>query len=480
MREKIFKMTELIEYLNPEKTFVNYFEQLEALENYVESIEELLFERQKSQFVNNERLSHISEVIATKLIMELPKKDSTFNEKTKETDKHESISSLEIAATSEKSSKQELITDFEKNFITDRIREDLKYIKINLDNDVISFTITDKEKGKDFAEYFNSINEVRSHTELLYRSTLISLAVTFELLITNMIHYRAIKFPNSININEKKLSFKEIENLGSFEEAKNYLVEDHVTELMRKSNEEWISYIKKNFSVKVDKEIEEYEGIINETFNRRNLVVHGGGIINNIYITKVDENLRKGLKKGDKIDINKEYILERINIFKVYGLALMYGFWMGMEKGNENRAMIAQNYAYNLLKKNQYILARKLYKVILSDKLPQSIEFMVKINYWQTYKWNDELELVKEEIEDIDFSASTLNFQMCKDLLLDKNDEALEKLKKIVSSGDYDLDDLLDWPILRNLHKERNFENYLVEMGYEIEHKKEDIENDDI
>jgi hypothetical protein len=439
-------------FLELDQIFINYLEQLEALESYVESIEQLLLERQKNRLKTNKRLEYVSQLLSASILTNLIQ-----SEKVNE----------EIAVTDEmKKVKNETIEKILKN---NEILEDLKSIRIIDIKDGIRFEILDNERKKDFEEYFDSIEEVRNHTDLLYRSSLITLVVTFELLITNIIQYRAKKYPSSINIDEKQLSFKDIEKLGSLEEAKNYLIEEHVTDLMRQSNEHWIQYIKKNTKIKLEKEIEDYEDIINETYNRRNLIVHGGGIVNNIYITKVSEELRKGLKKGDLINIDKEYILDRINTFKVYGLALMYAFWMKMDKENEDRAKIAQAYAFKLLKKEEYFLARKIYKVILSDRLSQSLEFMIKINYWQTFKWTGELELVKKDIEEIDLSASRLDFQMCKDLLLDKNYEAFEKLKRLVSTGEYSIDHLLEWPILKNLYQMQEFNDYLKENGYLIE-----------
>ncbi|WP_164219357.1 hypothetical protein [Virgibacillus sp. YIM 98842] len=438
-----------------------YYSQLSALESYVASIEELLLERHKSS-INREKESitevqkEISQQLLRKTIERLERE----------------IAKDEVAATKE--SEEELDNVLQK---LQDVEKEIGPRKTTLNADVdfgegegyLSVWYHDERTKHRFDNYFNSIEEVRSHTELLYKSSLITLAVNFELLITNILQYRAYNYPASININKKTLTLSEIEKIGSIEEAKNYLVEQHVTDIMRQSNESWIKHIKSNFSITLEKELQDYEKIINEVFNRRNLIVHGGGEVNNIYLTKVDEKLREGIKKGDKIKIDKEYILSSIDIFRVYGLSLMYTCWMSLEKENEERVRIGQEYAFELLRKEKYFLAQLLYKTILKDKLSQEMEYLIKINYWQTFKWQGEFFKVKSEVEEIDFSASKSIYQMCKNLLLDNNTTAIENLESVLISEDYTMMDLLDWPIIQPLYDKEKFQQILEREGINIE-----------
>ena len=436
--------------------FKDYNEQLIALESYVESIEELLLERHKRKIEEDDDILHV----ATEITKQLSQKTLDLIETS------EQSASLEDNEKS-REHRERLEKIIEE---TEEIMKSPLNVDIDMEDDNLALRYYDRQTKERFDKYFTSIDEVRDHTNLLYRSSLISLAVTFELLITNIVHYRAFNHPQSINISSKKLTLNEIEKIGSIEEAKNYLVEEYVTEFMRQSNIDWITTLKKDYKVKLDPKIEGYENLINETFNRRNLVVHGGGKVNNIYLTKVEKELREGVEKGDAIEINKSYIVNRINVFRVYGLSLMYAYWMRMEKANNDRALQAHRYAFDMLNKEKYIEARLLYETILQDNLSQEEEYMIKINYWQTYKWNNELDLVEKEIENIDFSAARPVYQMCKDLLLDDNDSAIIKLRRVLASEEYTFEELMEWPIISPLMKYEEFKEIAEEEGVNFEH----------
>lgn len=439
--------------------FTEYYSQLSALESYVESIEELLLERHKKRQSEHDEDLEIQEEIIRQLLS-----------KTIE-DLNENMNN-EVAATLDKGEDLEGILSRLKE-TEEKFGKNNTSINADIDfgesENSLSIKFHDIETKKRFDNYFSSLDEVRDHTTLLYRSSLITLAVTFELLINNMLHYRADKYPNSINIDKRSLTFSEIERIGSFEEAKNYIVEQYVTEIMRQSNEQWLAHIKTNFKITLDKEIEHYERTINEVYNRRNLVVHGGEIVNTIYLANVEEEFRKGLKKGDKIKIDKDYILSSIETFKVYGLSLMYLYWMSMEKNNEDRAKLGQKYAFEMLEKQQYLSARQLYKTILKDTLSQELNYLIRINYWQTFKWQGDFHEIESDVKSIDFSASKPIYQMCKNLLLDKKQEAIESLKEVLLSGEWSLIELLDWPIIQPLYTQSQFTEILEREGITID-----------
>ena len=89
---------------------------------------------------------------------------------------------------------------------------------------------------------------------------------------------------------------------------------------------------------------------------------------------------------------------------------------------------------------------------------------MIKINYWQTYKWNNELDLVEKEIENIDFSAARPVYQNVKDLLLDDNNYAIIKLRRVLASEEYTFEELMKSAIISPLMKYEEFKE-IAERG---------------
>lgn len=439
--------------------FRDYCNQLNALENYVQSIEELLLERHKHQVESDEVLRQVKPVLEASIVLEEVKR-------IKEKEASEKVINDESAKISELTkSAEELITESEIAAVAENIEV------TPVDEGIYSFKVRPFEGSHYIEEYFNMMSEVRNHIDLLYRSSLITLVTTLEVLINNIFYYRAYNYPQSINIDEKSLTLHQIKRLGGFEEAQEFIIEEHVTDMMRESFNKWLEHIKCNFKVKLEKNIEELEPIINETFNRRHLIVHGEGEVNNTYLTRVDEVFKRDLKKGDKLEIDKEYILDRLLTFRVYGAILMYRFWASMEKGSkEIRNRLIDKMAYSLLEKANYEESRLLYETIMNEGLTQSEHFRVKINYWQTFKWNNQYDEIKEEIEKLDLSAAQLDYQLCKDLLQDKFDEALEKFKELVNNKEKeDVIHYLKWPLFKSFLNYPNLIKYLESLGIDIE-----------
>lgn len=505
-------------FLDIKTNFKNYYDQLTALETYVESIEEILLNKHKSHFGEAKNEKEISELIlaatykATLELREEQKKrleassaeeTETSEEETEETqtpaeeteetetqveeaketetlvvEEAEGTQTSSIEETTEEGSTAEnfsiteehISKEYKKLLENKNLAASVDKVKISFsENGNFRITVDDYTYNQGFKDYFEKLDEIRKHIDLLFRSSLISLAVTFELLITNIVHHRSINHPQSIGISGKTLTYSEMEKLGSFEDAKSYIVEDHVSTIMRKSSEDWLFLLKDQFKLEVDNSMKPLEELIHETFQRRNIVVHAGGIVNNIYLTKVPKHLRENLNKGDKIEIEKDYIMGRIKEFKMFGVNLMYKYWRKIEKSAEKRVEVVSDYAYEALEKGEYISSRSLYELIIGEDLPQSDLLRYKINYWQTFKWNNEIEFVKEEIEQLDFSAVTGDFRLCKYLLLEMHDMAFVEFKKIIDAEPEELELMLTWPILKEFTMKEEVVEYISSKGFTVE-----------
>ncbi len=123
--------------------------------------------------------------------------------------------------------------------------------------------------------------------------------------------------------------------------------------------------------------------------------------------------------------------------------------------------------------------AEKIYLLILEREkdLNTSDQFMIKINLCQTYKWRGDQEYVEKHIENMDFSSTNDIFLMCKALLLDDFDSALNHLKhNLAAKTDKNKRELIDiyltWPLFQKFNLENDFNKYLKELGYGINVKE--------
>ncbi|QGS68717.1 hypothetical protein CV093_10240 [Oceanobacillus sp. 143] len=106
----------------------------------------------------------------------------------------------------------------------------------------------------------------------------------------------------------------------------------------------WIEEIEKRMKIKVTNHevLKQNDDIdyINETFQRRHLLIHNNGEVNDLYLTKTQHFTVGGLRKGQKLDNSNEYIEEKIKLFKKVGIILVYLYSSKVYKNNMDQFLM--------------------------------------------------------------------------------------------------------------------------------------------
>src|SRR5699024_3896575 len=131
-------------------------------------------------------------------------------------------------------------------------------------------------------------------------------------------------------LNNKTIQFTKLAAIDSIEEARSFLVDQYIEELLRQSFKSWIEEIenkgkinlKKNNFFKSTNDIE----LVNETFQRRHLLIHNDGVVNDLYLLNVDSSCLEDVAKGETLIIGTDYIESRISLFRKLGIILIYLF----------------------------------------------------------------------------------------------------------------------------------------------------------
>ncbi|MGA9996678.1 MAG: hypothetical protein WBP93_14770 [Pyrinomonadaceae bacterium] len=179
------------------------------------------------------------------------------------------------------------------------------------------FTLQRKkdETGKGHIEFGLSLNIVEAsdniqqiyfktekQKELLYKSSLITLTSTVELFLSQLLHFYFEQFPGAVGSDVKFFSLDELKSIGSIEDAKKYLIESKVENILRDSLEEWIKFLKERVKLSMGY-IDPVKDKLLEIYQRRNLLVHNGGQVNSIYLSKVAPELRQNVSRGDLLSV---------------------------------------------------------------------------------------------------------------------------------------------------------------------------------
>lgn len=171
----------------------------------------------------------------------------------------------------------------------------------------VRFTIKleNKEAAKSFTTALERLQKGQVHTGLLYRSALISLVSATEWYVSELLHTYYERFPDAAGVSEKSFSLEDLRRLKTIEEATAYLVDSKVENVLRGSFEDWHEFLSAKPKLSMSYMEQEMPGI-SEVFQRRNVVIHNGGIVNRIYMSKVAEATRSGLELGQPLQVTRE------------------------------------------------------------------------------------------------------------------------------------------------------------------------------
>lgn len=151
---------------------------------------------------------------------------------------------------------------------------------IDEERDTIVLSIDDREMRSNVNLYLDEQLKRLEQARLLSETSLITISNTFEALVSNLISILVIK-DKTVKIQDKTLTFRQIEEFGGLEEAKDYLIEKTVEDIMRGSQIHWLEYIGKNTSKEFfDELVGEEEKRFVDFFLKRNLIIHNNSKIN--------------------------------------------------------------------------------------------------------------------------------------------------------------------------------------------------------
>lgn len=414
----------------------NFIKNLHVVETYVNGVEDMIYEKQKKIQPEELESENIKDIFKT----------------------------IEILNKEDEGAVQKRIEELNNRLL------DCTVEMTNNGNGKRNFSITTTKNSpisKDLLKSLEHISITSNQVKMIFESSLISLAVYFELLVTSLIQERLKEFPQAMNIEKKSLTISEIEDLGSFEEAKIYLIEREVVSLMHSGFKDWLTYFKTNMKIPL-KRIEYLLEEVNEVFNRRNLFVHGGGIVNSIYLKKVHIDIRKDVKKGDKLEVDDQYILKTINNLRDFGTILALEVWKSIEKDSEARPGFVNNLIVDLLFEGNWTLIKLLCDFLIKEKnIPASLKWQSTINYWLSMKKLGYFDEVVDEVKSADFSVFSTDFRLCQLAILDDFENFFYLLESEPNA--IKIEDLKNWPVFENVRQQEKYKELFPTETYELE-----------
>lgn len=355
-----------------------------------------------------------------------------------------------------------ITTEAEQRSQIDSQLKDLYGCEIETSGDNQNITIQIKNgNSQEIGSALRNIVKSVTKKSQLYQSSLISLLSIVEQFLSQILHFYYDRFPESAGIKDKQISFEDLKKFATIKDAEIYLLDLKVESILRGSFEDWLEALRKDLKLSMSY-VDDFKNDLVEIYQRRNILIHNGGIINRIYRAKVaDEYLPKS-PLGKELGVSKEYLEDALWRLELVFILIAAELWKKNEPDNENRANLLIDIAYENLLGERWELAKGLSYFIKGDaRMSARSRAVASLNYWQCFKWRGEFEKVSKEVKEYDVSALDKDLQLGYFALTDNDTAFYELLPKALKSEDLSVETILEYPIFRNIRESEKLQNFL-------------------
>lgn len=308
---------------------------------------------------------------------------------------------------------------------------------------------------------FSSFSAI-SLTETLFthnhfiKTQFVSLITEFELLLSKIARIFYGNFEGSLDQKEVKIKIEDIKKFSNLSDIKDYLVEGEVFKLTSGSIEDWKNFVKDKFEVDLKKVTPDWDSFL-EYFARRNLCVHNDGIVNAEYLKR---NKKSEFKIGDNARIELKYLRNSTEEFLIVGSTLILMTWNKLCQSERVQICEALNdLGYHALINSHWRLSERLY-TLLDMYGDDNDKIVARMNKWLSIKNQGRIKEIQKDLDNFDHNIYNPRFSLAVYSLLGNSEKALE----VISKADIGLGELLEWPILSDLRRKKDFEDFLISM----------------
>jgi len=317
-----------------------------------------------------------------------------------------------------------------------------------------------------FDEHFSGVGKMHNHLNNLYKSSFISLLSSVEWFFSQILHFYYDKHPNASGIQKKTLTLSELKSFGSVDDAEKFLIDTKIEEILRNSFDNWMNMLKTEINLKLSY-INPLEKRLIEFYQRRNLLVHNGGIVNSIYLSKIDESLKNNVAIGDELKIEKDYLNDAISKLQIAFILIAAELWKSLDKEDKLRGKVLGLIVYENLLESNWDLCESLTFFIKNDaKLDVTDKLVATLNYWLSKKRKKEFETIKKELEETDFSDRKEIFQLALFSLLEDKENFFNILPLALDSQQLNIERLEEFPIFEEMRNTPEYEKFKNETKY--------------
>ncbi len=368
----------------------------------------------------------------------------------------------------------------EKELKEKKIKVDVE-LKDNKEGDGIQIVSNDIQSLVATKDALSRLEFSIARSAFLYSTSLMGLVSSAEWFLSQLLHTHFEGFPELVTDDSHyNFTYKDLKGFGSLNEARQFLVEKKVENVIRSKFDDWISYLEKNLGISTER-IACYLDDVQESFLRRNLIVHNGGKVNNTYLNNLPSSHKKKtkLKNGGHVHVDVAYLTDLSKKFEIVFIDIAAQLWSRNIKTEDEQEyyfwVFNHEIVYSHILEKKYEIAEHFSSYIMKNKkIPEINRIYLTMNYYICLKEQGRLDEVRSEIEAKDFSAANDLIKLAKLALLDKNKEFFELLPHVLEpNGKLSVEEFKEWPVFNAQRRSRKKCKEILEESLKKKNKIE-------
>jgi hypothetical protein len=331
-----------------------------------------------------------------------------------------------------------------------------------------------------FTRELERCHAIRAGISTMPRLFILGLVSAYDVFLSNLIRVIFLQKPETLSSSQRMLSFKELVEIGSIEEARDGIIEKEVEAIIRSSHSDQFEWLEKKLDMPLRKDLVIWPSFI-EICERRNLFTHTGGVVSSQYR---DVCKAHGYNVSDPIGsilhVSPEYYKNAVEIILELGMKLTQTVWRKLlPEAIDDAANELNEFGYRLILKRKYNLAAIMYKFGLGMKKQGSdaTKKRMVVNYANAIKLGGDGKKAEIILNSEDWSASTDLYRICVAAVKDDVDTVVSMMKDCVKNKHITIQNIREWPVFETMRESRAFaEVFEMEFGEKLLRVKETIE----
>ncbi len=309
-----------------------------------------------------------------------------------------------------------------------------------------------------------AISAVKHTINVMPTSLIVSLVSRFDAYLAALIRFLVTAKPNIINQSEKPIKFNQLLDFKTLEDAREYVIEREIENVLRDSHKDQFVWLERNADVPLRKDLPSWKPFI-ELTERRNLFVHTDGVISSQYLKVCSEEqctLEEDAKLGRKLGASPKYCNDVRDCLYEIATKLTHVIWRKHKKDNisvELADRTLTNIIMGLLENERFKLAQCLldFAVKCCKFVDDESKRYFVVNRAQAYKWQGDNKTAREILDSEDWSATSDKFRLVSAVLKDEYETACTIMKKIGVNDELPQQAYHVWPVFREFLKTPEF-----------------------